>query len=292
MVMVYKSEAHRTKDAFANSDSSDPANSDAADASKSGKSDPVAADSGNSGKLVSAADSYMGCYKDDSKRYLGYAHISTKDMTRQKCVDHCTTSGFKYAGVQDGSHCFCDNPGPRGLGAKIDESKCKTACRGNKSETCGGDYANNIFSTSLANAPDTTNTTNTTTNNTNTTTTTATVPSATQATSSTQATQVSTIPQAIGGEYMGCFRDDEKRYLEYGHITRLDMTKQKCVDHCSSSGFKYAGLQSNTHCFCGNPGPRGMGTKLDEKYCKSKCIGDKSQTCGGEYANSIYTTGK
>lgn len=94
---------------------------------------------------------YMGCYKDDKKRYLGYAHISEKQMTRQRCVDHCTANGFKYAGAQDGTHCFCGNPGARGFGTKLDDSKCKVSCRGNKSEKCGASYTNSILSTRLAN---------------------------------------------------------------------------------------------------------------------------------------------
>jgi hypothetical protein len=98
-------------------------------------------------------------------------------------------------------------------------------------------------------------------------------------------------PTSASGTYMGCFKDDKKRHLEFGHMSSKKMTHELCINHCTGSGFKYAGLQEG-HCFCGNPGARGMGTKLEDKKCNKKCKGNKNQTCGAGYTSSIFATGK
>ena len=61
-------------------------------------------------------------------------------MTVGKCKRLCF--GFAYAGVQYSKQCFCGNTAP-----SIAAKNCNMACAGNKKQTCGGDWAMNVYST-------------------------------------------------------------------------------------------------------------------------------------------------
>lgn len=42
---------------------------------------------------------YIGCYKDDSNKHLGYKEVYFRNsLTLAKCREHC--KGFKYLGLQ------------------------------------------------------------------------------------------------------------------------------------------------------------------------------------------------
>lgn len=59
--------------------------------------------------------------------------------------------GFKYAGIQYGNQCRCDND--FGIHGKVDDSECDAACAGESSppaenqQKCGGDWRNSVYST-------------------------------------------------------------------------------------------------------------------------------------------------
>ena len=52
---------------------------------------------------------------------------------------------FKYAGLQNGNQCFCDDT--YGRYGKVEESKCTKLCTGDPSLLCGGAWANMIYRT-------------------------------------------------------------------------------------------------------------------------------------------------
>jgi len=57
-----------------------------------------------------------------------------------------------------------------------------------------------------------------------------------------------------------------------------------CVAKCKSLKFKFAATQYSSQCFCGNSfGKYGKSTN-----CNMKCKGNKKETCGGSWANTIY----
>jgi len=92
----------------------------------------------------------------------------------------------------------------------------------------------------------------------------------------------------VKGKHIGCFRDsnnpfDLDRYLERSQTN----TPQKCVETCREKGFKYAGVQFGESCLCGNS----YGSQGSASNCDMPCTGDKSQKCGGRFANSVYATG-
>ena len=92
--------------------------------------------------------------------------------------------------------------------------------------------------------------------------------------------------------YIGCFKDQgnpfgvENRDLNKAIFSKNDMTISKCIDYCKSKGFKYAGLQYSSYCFCGNS----YGKYGKANNCNMKCAGDANEICGGFWANSIYST--
>ena len=62
-------------------------------------------------------------------------------------------------------------------------------------------------------------------------------------------------------------------------------TPQLCIDACAKYNYKYAALQNEYQCWCGDKYGR-YGRSNDK--CFLECPGDKIQNCGGQFANNIY----
>ena len=92
-------------------------------------------------------------------------------------------------------------------------------------------------------------------------------------------------PAAGQARYLGCFKDTGTRDLS-GYTTNTPgMTTQMCVNLCREKGFAYAATQFSQQCFCGNSyGKYGQATN-----CNMKCAGNNGETCGGSWANSVYS---
>ena len=85
---------------------------------------------------------YLGCYVDKDDRALPSDYISRLDMTIERCLTHCRTIGHMYAGLQNGSGCWCgDNYNKYG---EADEAYCNKTCSGNDEQLCGGEYRNSV----------------------------------------------------------------------------------------------------------------------------------------------------
>ena len=63
------------------------------------------------------------------------------------------------------------------------------------------------------------------------------------------------------------------------------MTIEKCIAHCVSKNFAYAGVQYKTQFFCGDNLPV---MKSKDSDCNTRCAGNKDQICGGGWRNSVY----
>ncbi|XP_053406034.1 uncharacterized protein LOC123565318 [Mercenaria mercenaria] len=90
-------------------------------------------------------------------------------------------------------------------------------------------------------------------------------------------------------DYIGCYEDKKSRILE-GKFTSGDMTVEKCIQTCSIAKYRYAGVEYQNQCFCGNkikPYKR-----LAESACSTSCGGNSNQKCGGTWKISIYHTNK
>ena len=95
-------------------------------------------------------------------------------------------------------------------------------------------------------------------------------------------------------DYIGCYRDKGDaggvwgRDLDKFFYNSNTMTIPKCIEDCRVLEYKYAWLQSQNQCFCGDSYGK-VGEAPGE--CTKRCIGDASMICGGTWANSIYETG-
>ena len=88
--------------------------------------------------------------------------------------------------------------------------------------------------------------------------------------------------------YLGCFKDQENRDLTGFSFHAPNMTKELCMTTCQQKGFQYAGLQYSSYCFCGNS----YGNLGKANNCNMPCAGNKSEICGGSWANSVYRIGQ
>jgi Caspase domain/WSC domain len=84
--------------------------------------------------------------------------------------------------------------------------------------------------------------------------------------------------------YLGCFKDQGKRDLDGHNFYDRNMTTQLCISTCREKGFSHAGTQYGSYCFCGNK----FGASGTADNCNAKCTGNRDETCGGTWANSVY----
>jgi hypothetical protein len=106
------------------------------------------------------------------------------------------------------------------------------------------------------------------------------------------ATYYTDLTVSKGWSYVGCASDGNPRTLTDKTSIYMGgfgdtLTVEKCVDWCA--GYKYAGLEYASQCFCGNtvaadraPVAGILGN------CNMKCKGDDGQYCGGPNALSLY----
>lgn len=69
-------------------------------------------------------------------------------------------------------------------------------------------------------------------------------------------------------------------YIDHDGIN----TPQKCIDACANYNFKYAAVQYEYQCWCGDE----YGRYGIAENCNQECPGDSSLMCGGRWANSVY----
>jgi hypothetical protein len=94
---------------------------------------------------------------------------------------------------------------------------------------------------------------------------------------------------------LGCYIDiaTSRDLSAYGFDNVTSMTVDMCIRVCSSKSYKYAGVQYEAQCFCGNTDARKYQMAL-ETECNGLCAGNKSQKCGNSQSgnspsrNNIY----
>eukprot|EP00918_Siedleckia_nematoides_P026627 GHVU01057472.1.p1 GENE.GHVU01057472.1~~GHVU01057472.1.p1 ORF type:complete len:126 (+),score=11.12 GHVU01057472.1:430-807(+) len=87
-----------------------------------------------------------GCWKDEEDRAMKGKDLGrlSKESPRD-CITACAHSGFKFAGVEDKDHCFCDNNPPtkgRALMQECTPRPCEDGAR------CGGEWRISLYTTS------------------------------------------------------------------------------------------------------------------------------------------------
>jgi Domain of unknown function (DUF1996)/WSC domain len=108
------------------------------------------------------------------------------------------------------------------------------------------------------------------------------------------ATYYTDVTKSKGWKYLGCGTDVSSGTRTLADKSSMytagvgnNMTVEFCMNFCQ--GYKYAGLEYGSECFCGNalasdraPKPGILG------QCNMKCAGDNGEYCGGGLAMSLY----
>ncbi len=198
-------------------------------------------------------------------------------MTVDLCTTACKAAGFILAGVEYASECFCGNA----ITSAPAASGCNMPCNGNPAQMCGGPDRLNVYRWQAGTG-------------------TITVPtSTTRPPTSTTRPPVSTSYSAVatglptGWSYKGCWVDSLNGRIMQGPFADTGtMTIQSCVDTCAGLGYKVAGLQYYSQCFCDNQLRNGATAATDEAQCNTACSGDAQQKCGGPNRDSVYANGE
>ncbi|XP_052895887.1 xylosyltransferase oxt-like [Anopheles moucheti] len=74
------------------------------------------------------------------------------DNTPKRCVDFCTQRNFRFAMVQKGHFCYCEDEKPTSK-EKLNDFMCSFPCPGNPALNCGGAFEALVYETGLAKHP-------------------------------------------------------------------------------------------------------------------------------------------
>lgn len=168
----------------------------------------------------------------------------------------------------------CGNSYSNGGGPAPDGvAGCSMLCNGNSTEYCGGPNRLDMYKFGGT-----------------TPTSTAAASSTTSATSSTSAAGTTGLP--TGWSYKGCYVDNvDGRILITQKPDSQTLTVESCVNACITSGYKIAGIEYSTQCFCGNTMINGGALASDDSQCSNNCPGDPTEKCGAGNRMSIYSNG-
>ncbi|KAL2072787.1 hypothetical protein VTL71DRAFT_12130 [Oculimacula yallundae] len=200
-----------------------------------------------------------GCYSDNyPSRVLSGSSTSSASMTLESCVGFCNSAGFSLAGLENGSECYCANA-IQSDGATYGvsgQTGCTYTCAGKSSQICGGSNVLSLYSKTAAAVP--------------------------------VAAPPAPVPSSAGGyTYVACYIDQNGgRTLAVSKPSVASV--EACISACSTSGYKYAGVEYGNECWCDN-GIRAGTTQIAAKNCLMPCSGTPSQTCGGSNAIQIYS---
>ena len=95
-------------------------------------------------------------------------------------------------------------------------------------------------------------------------------------------------------QYMGCYKDNcDNRKMVGMPGDRFSVTG--CIRRCREEGYRFAGLQWYSQCYCGNAEDY-LYYEDVEAVCDRPCtehgrINAENMICGGSCANSVYATG-
>ncbi|TCD65641.1 G- protein-coupled receptor [Steccherinum ochraceum] len=220
---------------------------------------------------------YLGCAHDSAKRaltgYYGHA-VGDEYMSKDLCTSICARSGpgFPLAGIETGRECYCGSSFQNGEGYSIPESSCNQQVGiGGAYDPAGGSWALSIYvpqrqSVNIVNIND-----------------------------FSEIEPGCTLP--AGWQYdqflletvpTDCFHDGPNRALT-GYSFKSDkMTSDLCTSTCASKGFKIAGIEVGSECYCGNQFENGEGYAIDSSICNQSPSASPGGFGGGKWGLAIY----
>jgi hypothetical protein len=198
------------------------------------------------------------------------------NMTVENCLAACSAGGYKLAGVEYASQCYCDNVLENGAGPAPDgNALCDMACNGNAQETCGGPNRLNMYSFGGSIPTGTSSS--------------STIATSTTSVAATGTGSASSLPS--GWTYRGCYNDNiNGRIVRFEQPDNAALTIESCTQLCSGLGYSVAGLEYSVQCFCDDYIVDG-GTLTANADCAMACGGSSTEICGGPNLMSIYATG-
>ncbi|TFK31652.1 WSC domain-containing protein [Crucibulum laeve] len=211
--------------------------------------------------------SSLGCYTDStSSRTLATASFTSVDgMTITSCVNFCNSGGYRFAGMEFGRECYCDNS-IRSPGAIASANDCNMPCTGDASSVCGAADRLSVYASSATST-------------------------STTATTTQSPTPRPTIGTGGGYSYQGCFVDpvNPDRALLHQVGVPGGVTALRCANACQAAGFNVAGVEFGTECWCDNYMPFDFLTpNIINSDCNMPCAGDPTQACGAANRIQLY----
>ncbi|KAL5930959.1 hypothetical protein ACKVWC_001005 [Pyricularia oryzae] len=83
------------------------------------------------------------------------------------------------------------------------------------------------------------------------------------------------------------FHGLSRLYPREGQADGTPMDNNQCLDMCKNAGYKLAGTEDGTECYCGNYVYNSY--LIDDSRCSTPCSGDSTASCGGPWALAIYS---
>ena len=204
---------------------------------------------------------YDGCYVDNANGGILSAQQPDSDsLTIESCIDTCAAHGYAVTGVEYGKQCFCGNAVINGgvqASASTASSQCHMPCSGNASESCGGPALMEIYSQGALQ------------------------------TSALAQVQTTGLPDTW--VYQGCIADQVgARTLSVQQNFDSTNSATTCLNNCNSQGYKVAGLEYSSQCFCGTMADVVESGPTDSTNCNMACSGNSNYICGGPGALNWY----
>lgn len=225
--------------------------------------------------VVPSVDTYFsqGCYTEGlNERALAGGATAANNMTVAGCIGYCKAAGFRYAGLEYSTECYCGSA-LAATAAKVNDGDCNMLCGGDAYAYCGSAGKLNIYRDMTAS-----NSTSSTIITISPTVSTLTVTSST-------ATPSATIRPNF--KYVGCATEGTTgRALALASFANSTMTLEHCQDYCTTLGHALSGVEYASECFCG--AHLENGSTLGSSACTMPCAGNAAAICGGPSVLSVY----
>ncbi|KAH9059871.1 WSC domain-containing protein [Lactarius vividus] len=201
----------------------------------------------------------LGCITDNVQiptlTAWGY---SGQDMTVGLCVNHCVSKGLIYAGLENGTDCYCGNYlSTIAMNATV--SDCDIPCAGDPTEMCGAPLRLNLYWSGAPLPPPPT-----------------------------------LVPTSSTGpwNYLGCYNNSNSQRILESPIDsmpggRFNTSVETCTDECHAQGYVVAGIEWAWQCYCGHL-LNYPGMTMPDKDCMLPCSGNQSELCGGPDRMTVY----
>ncbi|KAI9339790.1 WSC domain-containing protein [Zopfochytrium polystomum] len=211
----------------------------------------VATSSESSGAVPSIPGAtYQGCYIDNTTPSSRSLPVGTiSGATNEVCITTCSAKGFPIAGTEYGGECYC-GANLAGI-TQAPDSDCSMSCTSNPDETCGGPARLTVFKNDTIDA------------------------------------FVPKVPIISCTTYIGCWVDTVNPRT-FPVFQNSNATDYDCVAQCQANGYRFAGTENFSQCFCSGSAP--STTKVDDAICRDPCEGDRFEICGGGALMTVYET--